>query len=338
MKINKIEYNEQQINLKNIFRNNQTEYSYKKSLIIQICTNECIGLGEASPLDGFSNETFQEIIWALELFIKSISFDTEYTFHELLNLAELHCAEIPSLHFAIDTAIYDIEGKKRQLPISKILNSECKNINFFSDLYIPNKSLNQIKSNTIKYKLGVRDINEDIKIFNLIHDNKVKLRLDANQGYTFEQFQKIYFKLSDYNIDYFEEPIKNLNSNILLKLNKIPIAIDESIYQNNEYKNWLKDGLINTLIIKPSIWGGYKKNFCLMKLAKEYNTKIILSTALENSIGNMATIHLAAALDNNLEHGLNIYNFYNTFITQPIYSKSDISISLNNIIGLGLEL
>ena len=338
MKIKNIEYNQHQINLKNIFKNNQSEYSHKKSLIIKIFTDEFTGLGEASPLGGFSNETFQEIIWALELFIKSISFNTEYTFNELLDLAKIHCNDTPSLHFAIDTAIYDIEGKRRRLPISKILNSKCNNINFFSDIYMPNESLNEIKSNTIKYKLGLNDINTDIKIFNLVNNKKLKLRLDANQAYSLDQFQKIYFKLSDYNIEYFEEPIKNIDSNILYKLKKIPIAIDESIYQNDEYKNWLKDGLIHTIIIKPSIWGSYKKNFDLIKLAKQYNTQIILSTGLENSIGNMAAIHLAAALDNNLEHGLNIHNFYDTFITQPIYNKSDIKINLNNIIGLGFEL
>ena len=80
MKINNIEYNEHQVDLKNIFRNNKTSYSYKKSVIIKIFTDQYVGLGEASPLNGFSNETFQEIIWALELFIESISFNTKYFF------------------------------------------------------------------------------------------------------------------------------------------------------------------------------------------------------------------------------------------------------------------
>ena len=337
MKINNIEYNEHQVDLKNIFRNNKTSYSYKKSVIIKIFTDQYVGLGEASPLNGFSNETFQEIIWALELFIESISFNTKYSFHELLDLAEIHCSNIPSLHFAIDTAIYDIEGQRRQLPISRILNSKCSNIIFFSDIYTPNKTLNRIKTNTIKYKLGVNEINDDTQIFDLINNN-IKLRLDANQAYTLDQFKKVYLKLSSYNIEYFEEPIKNINSNILYKLNKIPIAIDESIYQNNNYIHWLKNELINTIIIKPSIWGGYKKIFQLVNLAKQHNTKIILSTALENSIGNMAAIHLSSALDNNLEHGLNIHNFYDTFIVKPTYDKSNTSVNLNNVIGLGLAL
>ena len=338
MKVKNIQYQEYQSSLSNIFQNSQIEYSNKKSLIIKIITDQHVGLGEASPLDGFSQETFQEIIWTLELFIKSITPNTKYTFQELLNLAEIHCSEIPSLHFAIDTAIYDIEGQIKQLPISKILNPKCKNINYFSSIYRNNQSLDDIKSKSIKYKLGIKNIEEDIKIFKLLTKKRLVLRVDANQNYTLEEFKKIYPLLLDYNIEYFEEPINSLNKNILYELNKVPIAIDESIYQNHNYKKWLKEELIHTIIIKPGILGGYKKTLSLIELANRNNTNIILSSSLDNSVGNMATIHLAAALDNDLEHGLNIHNFYNTFIAQPIYNKTDISINLNNIIGLGIKL
>ena len=63
---------------------------------------------------------------------------------------------------------------------------------------------------------------------------------------------------------------------------------------------------------------------------------IVLSSALENSIGNMATIQLAVALDSHIPHGLNIYYFYDYFINQPIYKKTQSNINLDNTIGLGL--
>ena len=65
MKIKNIQYQEYQANLNNIFLNSQTAYSNKKIVIIKIITDKYIGLGEASPLDGFSKETFKEIIWTL---------------------------------------------------------------------------------------------------------------------------------------------------------------------------------------------------------------------------------------------------------------------------------
>ena len=50
----------------------------------------------------------------------------------------------------------------------------------------------------------------------------------------------------------------------------------------------------------------------------------------------MATIHLAAILENNEEHGLDIYNFYDTFINQPIYEQDAVSVNLESLIGLGI--
>ena len=43
------------------------------------------------------------------------------------------------------------------------------------------------------YKLGVNDFYHDIKILNSIneHNQSIKLRLDANQAYTLEEFQNI---------------------------------------------------------------------------------------------------------------------------------------------------
>ena len=76
----------------------------------------------------------------------------------------------------------------------------------------------------------------------------------------------------------------------------------------------------------------------MCQLCKQHQTKIILSSSLESSLGNMATMHLAAAIGTNDEHGLNIYDFYDHFITSPIYTKNQSSVTFNQIAGLGLKL
>ena len=340
MEIKNITYHKYKINLKHVFKNHSQKYSYKIGFILKIISDNFIGLGEIAPLNGFSKENFQEITWGLESFIESIALNTQYTFNELLTLAELHCSEIPSLHFAIDTAIYDIEGQIKQTSISKLLNPKCKNKIHLSNIYNIKDQIKNIKSNHIKYKLGVNDLNHDIATLNSIneHNQSIKLRLDANQAYTLEEFQNIYKQLAHLNIEYFEEPIKIPNKHKLKKIKDIPVAIDESIYINNNYQSWIQEGLIHTIIIKPSIWGSFKKINQLIQKCKQYNVNIVLSSSLENSIGNMATIHIAAALDQNISHGLNIHNFYNQFSSPPIYKDTEVQISLENVIGLGIEI
>ena len=266
MRIKKIQQTTSVFNLDQKFCNAKTQYSTKENILIEIITDSVSGYGEISPLEKFSTETMQEIHWGLEAFIQSIDYDINYSLNDLLVLAEIHCNQIPSLHFGIDTALYDIESKKNQASLSKFLSSASYDNIKFSSLYSNQSQKVKYHTQTIKYKLGVESINKDIQTLESIANNNksIKFRLDANRHYTLEKFLEIYKKLKIFNIDYFEEPIQNPDLEKLKKLkNKFDfkIAIDESLYDGSNYNLWINEGLIDSMIIKPSILGSYKKNF-----------------------------------------------------------------------------
>ena len=345
MKITKVNYSTYKNYLKQIFCNSKNKYSYQESVMIELIilnsSEPLIGYGEASILAGFSKESIQEINWGIESFIAAIDFNYNYSLEELLNLVEVQCCELPSLHFAIDTALYDLTGKLHNSPISKLLNKNSAELVEFSDIYISNNQIKNQQSHIIKYKLGINKINDDIQIINNLSDKnpKMQFRFDGNRLYTEIEFLEVLKKLKHININYFEEPLINLNSSILKKIKNeinVKIAIDESLYNGNNYLNWIKNNLIDSVIVKPSIFGGYKKNFELYNLCMAKNINVILSSALENSIGNMSTIHLAAAINNNFLHGLNIHNFFDDFIYPPPYSKNKTYVNINKFIGLGI--
>ena len=341
MKIKTIEQTPCTLSLNRIFSNATSQYSTKESILIQIVTDSFSGYGEISPLKKFSTETVQEINWGLQAFIQSIDYNIEYSLSDMLMLADIHCSEIPSLHFGIDTALHDIESKKNKVSLSKFLSSTSFNNVKFSSLYVSQLNRKKYNTDTIKYKLGINSLIEDIQILELISSNNklLRFRFDANRNYQLEEFRLVYRKLEKFNIDYFEEPIQNPNVEKLKKIKNelgIKIAIDESLYDGSDYKLWIDKDLINSIIIKPSILGGYKKNFDLCQLAQNNNLKIIFSSSLEGTIGNMSTIHLAATLKNTQEHGLDIYNFYDSFTNNPIYKKNDFYINLESLIGLGI--
>ena len=338
MKIKNINQIACNLQLNKTFENSSTSYETKENIIIEIISNSCTGYGEVCTLNNFSNETFQEINWGFQAFIESIDHTLEYSLNDLLTLADIHCSHIPSLHFGIDTALYDMESKKNKLSLSLFLSSKALNSIKLSSLYTKQK---KYYTDTIKYKLGLNKIEEDIQLLKLIqNENKnIKFRLDANRKYTFLEFKSFCQNLNN-NIEYFEEPIKNPCTAMLQKIKSeigVKIAIDESLYDGSDYTKWIKQDLIDTIIIKPSILGGYQKNLNLCKLAKKYNIQVVFSSALESSIGNAATIHLAAITQNNKEHGLNIYNFYDTFKQQPLYQKYDTIVNLESIVGLGYD-
>ena len=106
MKIKKINCKPYTLKLNRAFYNAKCEYSFKEGFIIELIIDSILGHGDATPLQGFSKETIQEIRWTLQAFIEAIDSNIDYSFNEIIKLIEIHCSEIPSLHFAIDTALY----------------------------------------------------------------------------------------------------------------------------------------------------------------------------------------------------------------------------------------
>lgn len=338
MKIIKIYYEKYEIPLIEKFKNSKNQYTNQQGLIFVIQTKEHVGLGEAVLLSGFSKHTMQEMIWAAESLIESIQNNEEYSMEELLIMAEIHCSQTPSVQFAIDTALYDIESQKQDLPLSKILNKEAFGCIDCSQTLLNQKNI--ITSDIVKIKIGTNSMKDDISFLNKIekeHPN-VKMRLDANQCYSIEELSYLYKNISHLNIDFLEEPIKNPNikkieyiKNLYPSLN---YAIDESIYQNRNYEKWIKNNLISTMIIRPSLIGSFKSFFSIIDLYQGH-LQLLVSSSLENSVGNMAIIHLASTLSNKNKHGLNIYSFYNQFFLPPLYENH--KIKLDHLTGLGFQ-
>ena len=117
----------------------------------------------------------------------------------------------------------------------------------------------------------------------------------------------------------------------------IPIAIDETIFQEN-YKELIESKLLDYVILKPSIYGGLKSIFEFCDYVKKYNLKIVLSSALNSVIGNLADIHLASALQLPYDHGLNNYALIKAYQGLAPYNKNDSMIMINDLLGLGVCL
>ena len=153
MKLKKIEYQSCIFDLKQNFSNAKNQYANKEIVIIKIYVSQSlIGYGEASPLQGFSKESFQEIIWGLESFIAGIDFNCDYSIDEFFNLISIHCEKLPSLHFGLDTAMYDLLSKMQATSISKLLSKQNANTVSFSNIYIKKNNIPINKNNILKYK------------------------------------------------------------------------------------------------------------------------------------------------------------------------------------------
>ena len=318
-------------------QNSQLIYSIKKGYILKLYIDEYCGCGEVCLLENYSKENLKQIMWAFEEIKIVLTSGQSYSKEDFLSIFEIHSASSPSFNFALDIALYDILSQRKNISLGKFLNSEALDNIEICGTYIEN---NPVENKLIKVKLLCQNVDDDINtVLDVVekYGKNILLRLDANRGYDINDAIRLCNSIDLNNIEYIEEPLKETNHsnlNFFKNKTKIPIAIDESIYKD-DYKSYIESCLVDYIIVKPSIFGSIKKILDFQKYAIKNNLNMVISSSLENYIGNLATVHIASALSVvNVKHGINNLFYYN-YSDKVFYNKEDKVINIKNIVGLG---
>jgi len=326
------------ITLKQPLENSQNTYVSKRGFIIKLVMDGYVGYGDVSPLDNFSKENLQQISWAFEEFKMSLIENSNYDKGVFFNLIKICSEDIPSLHFALDMAYYDILSQKSSISIAKYLNPSPLNVIKMSSFFMEGF---QSKNKNIKIKLLCNNIKSDIQILEKAfksYNNKTLFRIDFNRGYNLKDTILICDFLSQFKIEYIEEPLMKMEVDQLKILKDkidIKIGIDESIYSDN-FQKLIESNCIDYAILKPSIYGGVNKILDLHQYLRVNNVNLLFSSSLENYIGNMAVINLASALKLADAHGINNQIFYD-YDADLLFNEETDKLNIDNIIGLGVE-
>ena len=123
MKIDHIRILPYELNLKKKYSNSRFTIHIRRGWILELGSDGIMGYGDASPLDGFSFESYDQSGYGLEGFKLSLKDIDDFDIKELLELANAHGELQPSVQFAIESAVYDLTSKINQLPLDKYLNN-----------------------------------------------------------------------------------------------------------------------------------------------------------------------------------------------------------------------
>ena len=160
--------------------------------------------------------------------------------------------------------------------------------------------------NSVKLKVaGESDWDGDLKRIALVRELMpgARLRLDANGGWTVSQAVRAVKSVADVGIelDYLEQPVADLAALIELRheLNRqglaAALAIDESLRNHPDQADLLRDLGFEVVILKAAPLGGLAS---ARALASQFpGARLVVSSALESSIGLQAGLYLAATLE-----------------------------------------
>ncbi|MBO9573496.1 MAG: dipeptide epimerase, partial [Chitinophagaceae bacterium] len=221
---------------------------YAQNIFIRIHTDEeLIGVGECSAFPMIVGETqgtcFEMARDFAALWKGKSALELEARLQELHDFTAFNS----TIKSAFDMALYDIAAKKAEQPLYAFLGGTVKQME--TDLTIGIDSPENMAATAtdfvqrgvsiIKIKLGYnaqQDIERVKNIRNAV-GSKIKLRIDANQGWSYDDAVTALTGMADYNIQFCEQPMRYWNDDLLPSLRKIspiPIMADESVYDHHD--------------------------------------------------------------------------------------------------------
>jgi O-succinylbenzoate synthase len=121
-----------------------------------------------------------------------------------------------------------------------------------------------------------------------------RIRVDANGGWSVEVAARMIRRLSRYGLEYAEQPCATLDE--LARLRRevgIPIAADESIRKAEDPLKVRAAGAADIVMVKVQPLGGVR---AALRVAEACGLPVVVSSAVDTSVGLAAGVALAAAL------------------------------------------
>jgi L-alanine-DL-glutamate epimerase-like enolase superfamily enzyme len=271
-----------------------------------------VGWGCSTP-DAVTSETKETVLKNFEV-AKRLVVGCDPTRINLVNFAlENELSGNPSLKAGVNMALYDIIGKMAGMPLFRLLGGYREKIATSvtvglnpTDLMVEKaKQIVSAGFKFIKVKCGI-DVEQDIENILAIREavgSAVKLRLDANEGYSVEDALRIVTALEKNGVDIeiLEQPTK---ANYLYSLKdvtrqcSVPIMADETALTLRDSVKLVKLEIVDMINIKLMKIGGITNAIKANALAELANVPVMVGCMNESMAAMSAGVHFACAFRN----------------------------------------
>jgi O-succinylbenzoate synthase len=156
---------------------------------------------------------------------------------------------------------------------------------------------------TIKIKVAENSsaIEQDIERIRQVRKlySDVRIRLDANGGFSVDAALDLAEKTQEMGLEYFEQPVatvlelKQLRQKLVDRNIELKIAADESIRKASDPLLVAREQAADIAVLKVQPLGGIAP---ALKIAKDCGLEVVVSSALESSVGISHGLYLAGAL------------------------------------------
>ena len=275
--------------------------------------NRC-GIGEALPLEEFGTESVggcEKALSEMSSRLLSRPIDVRAGLGQVLESPPTS----PAACCGFDIALHDLWGCREKRPIASLLNKNYSHsiaVNAAIGGFTADSLLSVVQSGyqTLKTKLSgdVSTCVQRVRAVRKALPSSIKLRLDANGVFSWDEAEYLVRELSDARIEFIEEPITFQAVEEYRKFcdsSPIPIALDETLCRLKPSCEELSSVKNPIVVLKPMMWGGLGSCVHFLHEIAKAKPQVVITTSFEAAVGVAACTHLAAAFgDPRLAHGL----------------------------------
>lgn len=311
-----------------------------------------VGEGEASPLPDYSVDDLDGARAALETMpwdrIGALDPGRD-PLPQVRRALQLVKGRAPSARFAVETALLDLLGRRRGVPVHRLLGGVpveplplCQLLDGADDRRLRRSADRAVQSGfrTVKMKIG-RDPDGDVQRVATVRSivgPETRLRLDANRGLSADQLADRLRELAASGPELLEEPA-SFSVVSRLALSPVPLAVDETLHDpdmRERVRAATRAGRYVTWVLKPMALGGVLACLELAREARAAGADVIVSHLFDGPIAHAAAAELALSLGPGRAVGLGRHAGFAVWPERPSPSVRSTSLVPHGRPGLGL--
>lgn len=283
-----------------------------ESIFLQVNSDGGTGWGESTPLPGYSDEKADDVWQFLTTHSRDLpGCQLDEALRRAQGAAGPHFASAP-LVVALGELQWlrsgDPNGESywqvsegQEVPLVGLVGSQDAAEAIRNALHARDQGFETIK---MKVAIPPVDVDRDVSLCLEVRaaiGNAIRIRVDANKGYTFEQARRFIDKVQSAGLELLEQPlpIDQWDEMRLLYARRgaVPLMLDESIVSADDLRRCVSLPCADIIKLKLMKQGSLSSTLTLAKQAKEMGMGVVIGNGVQADLGCMQEARLHFLID-----------------------------------------
>ncbi len=322
------------------------------------CEDGIEGIGEATTIGGmaYGPEAPETIKLAIDRYFTPLlrGLDATRPASAMAVLAK-HIVGNNFAKCAIETALFDAQGKRAGLPVSELLGGRVRDTvpvlwtlasgDTDRDIAEAEQMLDARRHNIFKLKIGKRSVSDDVAHVGAIKKalgERASVRVDVNMAWSEIEAREGLDMLADAGCDLVEQPVNRSNRAAMARLvarSRVPIMADEALQGPATAFDYANAAAADVFAVKIEQSGGLLAAKQVEAVAQASGIGLYGGTMLEGAVGSIASAQVFSTFAQ-LAYGTELFGpllLTEEILSEPL-SYRDFALEVPTGPGLGITL